>query len=153
MKTKKKQTKSQRASQVYNTLPTKVSRVVFNRYIKPHLSKRKRGRKPKLSYYKIFSHILYILHTGSQWENLPERRVHWTNIYKHFNRWSKDGSLERVFEGSLNWLKEEEKLNLKILHGDGSNVVAKKGDKESATRGTNTKEARKALISKTIQGM
>ena len=150
MSTKKKQTKSQRAVEVYNTLPTKVSRQVFNRHIKPHLSKRKRGRKPKLSYFKIFNHILYVLHTGIQWENLPEKRVHWTNVYKHFNRWSKDGSCKKVFEGSLDWLKAEDKLNFKILHGDGSNVVAKKGDKGSATRDTNTKEARKALISKTI---
>ena len=127
-KKKREQKKSQRARVVYNTLPTKVSRVVFNKHIKPHLSKRKRGRKPKLSYFKIFNHILYILHTGSQWENLPVRGVHWTNVYKHHNRWSKDGSYERAFGGSLDWLKEAGLINLTALHGDGSNVVAKKGE-------------------------
>lgn len=133
MKTKKKKNqgkRSQRAVEVYNTLPTKVSQKTFNRHIKPHLSKRKRGNKPKLSYFKIFNHILSVLHTGSQWENLPVRGVHWTNVYRYHNRWSKDGSYERVFNGSLDWLKEEGLLNLKILHGDGSNVVAKKGDRE-----------------------
>lgn len=156
MSTKKKKNKgkrSQRAVTVYNTLPTKVSQKVFNRHIKPHLSKRKRGKKPKLSYYKIFNHILYVLHTGIQWENLPVRGLHWTNVYKHHNRWSKDGSYEKMFNGSLDWLKETDQLNLKILHGDGSNVVAKKGDKESATRDTNISEVKKVLISKTIRGM
>ena len=150
MSTKKKTKRSQRASQVYNTRPTKVTQKIFNRHIKPHLSKHLRGQAPTLSYFKIFNHILYILHTGSQWESLPVRGVHWTNVYKHHNRWSKDGSYEKIFNGSLDWLKETDQLNFKILHGDGSNVVAKKGARASATRDTNINGARKPLISKTI---
>ena len=155
MKTKKntRTQKSQRASKVYNTLPTKVTRKEFNRYIRPHLSVGSRGQAPTLSYYRIFNHILYVLHTGIQWENLPVRGVHWTNIYKHHNRWSKDGSYERVFDGSLAFLDTQGGLDLSVLHGDGSNVVAKKGAKASAIRDTNTSEGRNPLISKTIQGM
>ena len=128
MKAKKRgaRKKSQRPATEYNTLPTKVTREEFNLFIKSHLSKSKR-QKPKLSYFNIFNHILYVLHTGIQWENLPEKRVHWSNVYKHFNRWSKDGSFERVFNSSLDWLYKEGKLDMNTLHGDGSNVVAKKG--------------------------
>jgi transposase len=83
--------------------------------------------KPNLSYWKIFNHILFVLHTGIQWQNLPIKGCHFTNIYRHHNRWSKDGSYEKIFNGSLDYLKQKKKLNLSALHGDGSNVVAKKG--------------------------
>ena len=145
--------RSQRASKAYNKLPTKVTRKVFNRFIKPHLSVSSRGQKPTLSYYKIFNHILFVLHTGIQWENLPVRGVHWTNVYKHHNRWSKDGSYEYLFNGSLDALDKRDGLDLSVLHGDGSNVVAKKGERASATRDTNTSEARNPLILKTIRGI
>jgi hypothetical protein len=127
MKTKLK--KSQRASKVYNTLPVKVTRKEFNTHIKKYLTKSKRGVKPNTSYFKIFNYILYMLHTGIPWYQLPVSEVHWTNIYKYHNKWSKDGSYEKIFNGSLEWLVSEEKLDLKALHGDGSNVVAKKGAK------------------------
>ena len=152
MKTTNQQlTKSQRPSSLaYNKLPTKVTRKEFNTFIKPHLCLRTRGPRPKISYFKIFNHSLYVLHTGIQWENLPVQEVHWTTVYKRHNRWSKDGSYERIFDGSLAWLFGEEKLDLSSLHGDGSNVVAKKGEKESATRDTNIREAKNPLTLKTI---
>jgi transposase len=125
MKTKLK--KSQRAPKVYNKLPIKVTRKEFNDKIKKHLTKGSRGVKPTLSRFDIFNHILYVLHTGIPWYTLPVKKVHWTNVYKHHNKWSKDGSYEKVFNGSLDWLSKEEKLDLSALHCDGSNVVAKKG--------------------------
>lgn len=143
--------KSQRPAQEYNILPTKVTRKEFRIFIKPHLSVGTRGQQPKLSYFKIFNQILYVLHTGIQWENLPVKGVHWSNVYKHHNRWSKDGSYKKIFDGSLEFLAERNKFNLAALHGDGSNVVAKKGARASATRGTNISAAKKPLISRTIR--
>lgn len=145
--------KSQRAKPVYNKLPTKVTRKEFNRYINSHLSKGSRGPDTKVSRYKIFSYILYILHTGIQWEQLPCRGISWQAVYHHHNLWSKDGSYERLFDGSLDSLDEQNNLGLSVLHGDGSNVVAKKGAPASAIRGTNISEARNPLLSKTIRGM
>ena len=125
-KIKKPLKKSQRSSKVWNTLPVKVSLKEFNKFIKPHLSVSLR-EQPNLSYFKIFNHILYVLHTGIQWSNIPVHGSHWTNIYRHHNRWSKDKSYEKIFNGSLQFLCTEKKLDISVLHGDGSNVVAKKG--------------------------
>ena len=118
MKTKDRETseKSQRPTLEYNTLPTHVTRNEFNQFIKPHLSMGTRGTKPKLSSYRIFNHVLYILHTGCQWESLPVKGIHWTNIYKHHNRWSKDGTYKKVFEGSLHYLADTRKFDLSVLH-------------------------------------
>ncbi len=135
---------SQRARREYNTLPINVSLKDFNRYIKPHLSVGTRGPTTKLSTYKIFNHILRVLHTGMQWYQLDTGydRIHWSNIYRHHNRWSQDGSYDRLFAGSVEWLNDNDLLDLFALHGDGSNTVAKKGVVELATLVTNTSKAR-----------
>lgn len=112
----------------FSTIPKKVSQKDFNMYILPHLKRPLKGPKPKVSLY-IFNYILYVLHTGCQWERLSIYRneIHWTNAYKWHNRWSKDGSYESLFLASVMHLNEKGKLDLSILHGDGSNTVAKKG--------------------------
>jgi transposase len=129
----------------YNEIPKQVSRKDFNRYIKLHLRKPKKGPKPKLSYYKIFNYILYVLHTGIQWRQLRTRRneIHWTNVYKWHNRWSKDGSYQKLFEASVIHLKDTEQLDISIIHGDGTNTVVKKGAMASAIQGTNTRKETK----------
>lgn len=112
-----------------NKLPKRVTRRDFNRYILPCLKKYHKGPKPKLSYYKIFNYILYVLYTGCQWRALPiyQKEITWQNIHKWHVRWSKDGSYENVFLASVDKLNQSSKLDLSILHGDGSNTVAKKG--------------------------
>jgi transposase len=114
---------------VYHRLPTKVSRKDFNRYIDPHLKRPKKGPKPKLSLYKIFNYILSVLHTGMQWEQLKTNRneLHYTNVYKWHNRWSKDGSYQALFEASILQLHQTDQLDTSVLHGDGSNTMVKKG--------------------------
>jgi transposase len=96
-----------------------------------------RSRKPKTPLWKIFNYILYQLHTGCQWEELPidiDRRsgrpeIHYTSVWKWFNRWSHDRSFEVAFINSVKELRDKKKLKLERLHGDGSNTVAKKGAK------------------------
>lgn len=58
-----------------------------------------------------------------------QNEIHWSNIYKWHNRWSKDGSYNYLLLASVENLHLKGKLDLSILHGDGSNTVAKKGDK------------------------
>lgn len=124
------------------SLPVKVGRADFNKYINRYLSRGKRGPKTKISRHKIFNYILFVLHTGIQWNRLPTFRheISWSAVYQHHARWSKDGSYENLFETSIQILQAKRKLDLSILHGDGSNTIAKKGAWASATRDTNTKK-------------
>ena len=119
----------------------------FNQYILPQLRKPVKGPKPKLSLYKIFNYVLYVLSTGCQWEQLPIYRneIHWSNVYKWHNRWSKNGSYQNLFESTVDLLNQKGKLDTSILHGDGSNTVAKKGEKKSVTAATSTRRAKKLL--------
>ena len=130
---------------IYNEIPKQVSRKDFNKYINPHLSKPKKGPKPKISFYKIFNYILYVLHTGIQWNQLKTRRneIHWSNVYIRHNRWSKDGSYQKLFSASIIHLKDTDQLDISIIHGDGSNTVVKKGVQASVTQDTNTRKETK----------
>lgn len=121
-----------KSQQWHSSLPIKVSRPDFKKYILPNLSRGRRGPKPKLSRYKIFNYILSVLHTGIQWDQLQtyKNEIHWSNVYKWHNRWSKDGTYDRLMVASIQHLDRAGKLDLSILHGDGSNTVAKKGGKE-----------------------
>src|SRR5262245_46770554 len=122
------------SSFVYNRIPTKVSRKAFNRSIAPHLQRPKTGPTPKLSLYKIFHYILYVLHTAIQWDQLKTKchELHDTNVYKWHNRWSKDGSYQTLFQASMIPWHQTDQLDTSVLHGDGSNTVVKKGASASA---------------------
>jgi len=72
-----------------------------------------------------------------------KNELHWSNVYKWHNRWRKDGSYRRLFESSVELLDEFNELDLSILHGDGSNVIAKKGASISDTTGGNTRKVKK----------
>lgn len=127
------------------TLPTKVALKDFNRYIKPCLAMSSHGRSTKLSTYHIFNAIVEVLHTGMQWYRL-KTSVHWSNIYRHHNRWSKDGSYHTLFEASLRYLNEHNLLDLFALHGDGSNAIAKKGGEGIGYSGHKHRKGEKILV-------
>jgi transposase len=119
---------------IYQRIPTHLSEVEFQEFILPHLSVGSRGPNCSIPLYKVFNYILYVMHTGMQWKNLPidkdengKPEIHYTRIFKIYRRWAKDGSLKKVFENSVCVLAKEGKLDLSILHGDGSLTPAKKG--------------------------
>ncbi len=131
---------------VYHRIPTQVSCKDFNRYIDPYLKRPKTGSKPKLSLYKIYNYILYILHTGIQWDQLKTKRneLHYTNVYKWHIRWSKNGSYQALFEASIIPLHQADQLDTSVLHGDGSNTVVKKGAQASATPAISIRKEKKS---------
>ena len=115
-------------------IPVQLSGSEFQQFILPHLSLPKRGPQCKLGYHRVFNLILWVLYTGMQWKCLPVRKdsdgkaeIHYTTVYKVFARWSDDGSLEQAFIASVRHLADQNQLDLSILHGDGTNTVAKKG--------------------------
>ena len=145
---------------VTTPIPVQLSHSEFTAFILPHLSMPKRGPKCKLGYYRVFNLILWVLYTGMQWKGLPvptdaqgKPAMHYTTIYKVFARWADDGSLWQAFVASVRQLAEAKKLDLRVLHGDGTNTVAKKGGMALGIRGTNTRRARKSSRSSIIMGM
>src|SRR5215213_6809443 len=125
-------------------MPVQLSEPEFEAFIFPHLSMPKRGPKCKLGSYRVFNLILWVLYTGMQWKCLlipqdaqGKSAIHYTTVYKVFAKWADDGSLWQAFVASVRHLAAEKQLDLTVLHGDGTNTVAKKGAMALATRATN----------------
>jgi transposase len=122
------------AKPVTTPIPVQLSATEFTAFILPHLSMPKRGPKCKLGYHRVFNLILWLLYTGMPWKCLPvptdthgKPAIHYTTVYKVFAKWSDDGSLEHAFIASVQHLADHNHLDLSVLHGDGTNTVAKKG--------------------------
>jgi len=133
------------------SIPVQLSEPEFTAFILPHLSMPKRGPKCKLGYHHVFNLILWVLYTGMQWKCLPiphdaqgKPALHDTNIDKAFAKWADDGSLWQAFVASVRHLAVEKHLDTRVLHGDGTNTVAKKGVMASGTRGTHTRREKKS---------
>ena len=56
----------------------------------------KRGNV-KLSDHEVLNAILYVAEQGCKWRALPERFGNWHTVYTRMNRWSKNGTLDKVF--------------------------------------------------------
>jgi transposase len=134
-------------------IPVQLSEPEFIAFIFPHLSMPRRGPKCKLGYHRVFNLILWLLYTGMQWKCRPVPEagdgtavIHYTTIYKLFAKWSDDGSLDQAFIASVWHLAEQHHLDLSVLHGDGSNTVAKKGGDGIGYPATNIRRAKVLAI-------
>ena len=56
---------------IMSKIPTKLTEKQFRQHIDPYLSQAKRGFTCQIPRYKVFNYILYWLHTGCQWEEIP----------------------------------------------------------------------------------
>jgi transposase len=119
-----------------SAIPTSVTEAQFNMHILPFVSVAKRGYVSKIPLYKIFNYVLYRLHTGCQWAQVPIEAaddITWWAVYYHFRKWSRDGSLEQVWQHSIEMIKD--KVDTSVLNVDGSHAVAKKGGEAVAYQG------------------
>jgi len=117
-----------------STIPTSLTEKAFNQHVRPYISVAKRGYECSIPLYKVFNYILYKLHTGCQWKMLPiesfleaprKKEISYHAIYYHYRKWSKDGSLEKVWQSSIEKIKDD--LNLSEINLDGTHIIAKKG--------------------------
>jgi len=83
--------------------------------------------------------VLYVAEHGCKWRGLPKRFGNWHTIYTRMNRWSKSGTLDRVFEK----LQLEQIVRIRIeafsldsttvkVHPDGTGALKKTDPSPSA---------------------
>lgn len=59
-----------------------------------------------------------------------KKELSWQAVYYHFQKWSADGSLQRVWQQSIQTIQDE--LDLTHINLDGSHALAKKGGESVA---------------------
>jgi putative transposase len=60
--------------------------------------KERGGRPRKYPLREIVNALNYQARAGCSWRMLPKDFPRWTNVYDHFRRWKKDGTLEQVHD-------------------------------------------------------
>ena len=96
-------------------------------FIKPLLPPPARTGRPRASDRRTIEGILYILITGSRWQDLPRQYGAPTTVWRRLKRWGEDGIWERIWRAALSALDEEGRLDWSMSFLDGSFAPAKKG--------------------------
>lgn len=137
---------------VDQTIPVYLPEEKFNTFVLPLLWQGQRGPKPKIDLYRTFHYVLYVLYTGCQWKMLPiarnesgEAEIHYTRVWHKWKQWVEHKSIAALFEESVRQLQQQGQLDTSLLHGDGTNVVAKKGGDISGYSGHKHQTGNKVL--------
>ena len=94
----------------------------------PACPKRRDGRgRPWRCNRAVLNGILWILRTGAPWHDLPARYPSYQTCHRRFQRWSSDGTLERILRTLAHDLHERGGLDVSECFIDGLFVAAKKG--------------------------
>jgi transposase len=85
---------------------------------------RVKAGRPPCDYRLIVNGILWVLHTGASWRDLPERYGPWETIFARFNRWRRDGTWSRVATSLLDELDEQQLIDHDLWCIDGTVIRA-----------------------------
>jgi transposase len=55
----------------------------------------------------------------------PQKEIGWSAVYHHFRKWSRDGSFERLWQGSIMTIREQ--IDTTHLNLDGTQTLVKRG--------------------------
>lgn len=72
----------------------------------------------------VLNGIFWILHSGAQWREMPERYGKWQSVYDRFNRWRKDGTIDRILQRLQMRLDQEGRIDWDLWCIDGTHVRA-----------------------------
>src|SRR5437763_13396470 len=100
-----------------------------------------RGR-PLEDHRRIFNGILWRLHTGAPWRDIPERYGPWQSIYTRFRRWRSDGTWASILTRLLQKQERHGRLGHRLWLVDATIIrgsraaggAEKKSDRCSAPR-------------------
>ena len=100
--------------------------------------------RPAGDYRPVVNGILWILHTGAPWRDLPERYGPWQTVWRQFNAWRRDGTWVRLVTSLLDELDDKGFIDHDLWCIDGTVIRAsraaagakKKGGQSPPTRRT-----------------
>jgi transposase len=68
--------------------------------------------------------MMWILHSGAQWREMPDRYGKWKSVYHRFSRWREDGTLAAMLKRLQMRLDERGLIDWDLWCIDGTNVRA-----------------------------
>jgi transposase len=82
----------------------------------------------------VLNGVLWVLGTGAQWRELPEKYPPFQTCHRRFQQWVRSGKLELVLRKLAEHLRAAGKLNLDEAFVDATFASAKKGASASVPR-------------------
>lgn len=73
---------------------------------------------------KMINGIRWRMRTGAPWRDVPRRYGPWQSVYDRFNRWSKDGTWDRILRALQGTEAKADELGVEVWLVDGSVVRA-----------------------------
>ena len=92
-------------------------------------------RRPWHETRAVLNDVLWVLGTGAQWREMPEKYPPFQTCHRRFQQWIRTGKLEEALRLLARLLYEQGKLNLEEAFVDATFASAKKGASRSAQRG------------------
>jgi transposase len=87
---------------------------------------------------KMLEAMIWINNTGAKWRDLPRELGAWQTVFKHFDRWNKDGTLEAVVSRLTQLAIDKGEVDSKLWCIDGSIVRAHRCAAGGAKKGRRT---------------
>ena len=103
---------------------------LFEPILRPKRRTDGRGR-PWQDTRSVLNGILWILGTGAQWRELPDKYPPYQTCHRRFQQWVREGKLEEILRGLAEELQARGKLKLEEAFIDASFTGAKKGASQS----------------------
>ncbi len=112
----------------------------------------KAGR-PWKPHRNIIDGILFVLHTGIPWEDLPAEFGKFKTVYNRFRRWVKSGLWQRIFEALIDRLLKAGEIDFELWCVDGTIVRAHRvASGAPKTNETATENAKKHALGRSRGG-
>lgn len=106
--------------------------------IEPLLPKQTRGGKWN-DHRTTLNGMFWILNSGAQWRDMPDRYGTWQSVYDRYRRWTREGLFDRILQRLHIQLDDEGRIDWSVFDVDGSNIRADRSAAGAGKKGANTK--------------
>jgi len=72
----------------------------------------------------ILNGMFWVLNSGAQWRDMPERYGKWETVYGRYRRWTREGLFERLLHRLHVSLDDQGRIDWSVFDVDGSSVRA-----------------------------
>lgn len=91
--------------------------------IEPLLPKQSRGGRWN-DHRTTLNGMFWILNSGAQWRDMPERYGKWQSVYDRYRRWTQEGLFDRLLHRLHLELDAQGRIDWSVFDVDGSNIRA-----------------------------
>lgn len=130
---KRKKKKQYQKSQAKRGQRYELTDEAFQR-IEPLLPTQKPGGQWK-DHRTVLNGMFWILNSGAQWRDMPERYGKWKTVYDRYRRWMRQGLFDQMLNRLHLQLDTDGRIDWDVFDVDGSNIRAHQSAAGAAKKG------------------